>query len=131
MPAELRARKSPAGAGLSGEAACAAGSGGGFERLDACVQAALVAGGLVAVDQAARAEPVEQRLGGLEGLLRACGVVGVECVEHLLHGGPELRALAAVALVAPDRLLGALLGRLDVGHGGILETWDGGGRATA
>src|SRR5690554_3952851 len=130
MPAESRAAKSPAGAGLS-DVALRARSGGGFERLDPGAQAALVAGGLVAVDQAARAEAVQQRLGGLEGLPGAGGVVGLERVEHLLHGGAHLRALAGVALVAPDGLLGALLGRLDVGHGGILETWGGGSRLAA
>src|SRR5690606_35793163 len=90
-----------------------AGSGGGLllQRLDPRAQAALVAGGLVAVDQAARTEAVEQRLGGGKGLLRAGGVIGVERLDHLLHRGAELRALAAVALVAHDGLLGALLGR--------------------
>src|SRR3546814_4149460 len=49
---------------------------GGLERLDARGQAALVAGGLVLVDQAAGAGPVEQGLGRLEGFLGADGVVG-------------------------------------------------------
>src|SRR5690606_13909686 len=39
---------------------------GGLQRLDARGQAALVAGGLVAVDQATRAEAVEDRLGDVE-----------------------------------------------------------------
>src|SRR5690606_31798140 len=119
--------KSPAGAGLSREAGRAA-SGGGLQRLDPRAQAALVASGLVAVDQAARAEAVEQLLGSDEGSLRAGGVGGVERLDHLLERRAERRALAAVALVAHDGLLGALLGRLDVGHDGILESGDGGAR---
>src|SRR3546814_19552163 len=39
---------------------------GGLQRLDARGQAALVASGLVAVDQAPRAEAVEDRLGEVE-----------------------------------------------------------------
>src|SRR5690606_31838930 len=97
-------------------------SGGAGDRLDAGGEAALVAGGLVAVDQATGAEPVEQRLRGVERLLRAGGVIGVERLQHLLDGGAHLRALAVVAQVAHDGLLGALLGGLDVGHGGILGT---------
>src|SRR5690554_4864750 len=111
--------KSPAGAGLSDHALQPA-SGGGGDRLDARGQAALVAGGLVPVDQAAGAEAVEQRLRGGEGLLRAGGVVGFKRLEHFLDGGAQLRTLAVVAQVAHDSLLGALLGRLDVGHNGIL-----------
>src|SRR5690606_18848455 len=67
-------------------------------------------------------ETVEQGLRGVEGLLRAGGVIGFERLEHLLDGGTHLRALAVVAQVAHDGLLGALLGGLDVGHGGILGT---------
>src|SRR3546814_8266332 len=48
------------------------------------------------------------------------GVVGVERLERLLDGGAQHRALAGVAGIAHDGLLGALLGRLDVGH---LESW--------
>src|SRR5690606_12288639 len=90
---------------------------GGLEGLDARGQAALVASGLVLVDQAARAEAIQQRLGDGEGGLGAGGVVGVQGLEDLLDGGAELRALGSVARVAHDRLLGALLGGLDVGHG--------------
>src|SRR6476661_777298 len=52
-----RAQKNPAGAGFLRSAE--RGSGGGLQRLDAGVQAALVTGGLVLVDQATRAETVE------------------------------------------------------------------------
>src|SRR5690606_25689962 len=95
---------------------------GGLERLDAGGQAALVAGGLVPVDQAARAEAVQQRLGHGECGFGAGGVVGVEGLEDLLDGGAQLRTLGRVARVAHDGLLGALLGGLDVGHDRILET---------
>src|SRR5690606_26438378 len=113
--------KSPAKAGLSFTAVRPA-SGGAGQRLDAGGQAALVAGGLVLVDQATRAEAVEQGLRGGEGLLGAGGVVGVKRLEHFPDGGAQLRTLAVVAQVAHDSLLGALLGRLDVGHNGILGT---------
>ena len=89
-----------------------------LQRLDAGVQAALVAGSLVLVDQATRAEAIEDRLRDCEGGLGAGGVVGVEGLEHLLDGGAQHRTLAGVAGVADDGLLGALLGGLDVGHGG-------------
>src|SRR3546814_2969797 len=77
---------------------------GGLERLDACGQAALVAGGLVLVDQAAGAETVEQRLGRLEGFLGADGGVGFERLEDFLDGGAQHRTLAVFAQVAHDGL---------------------------
>src|SRR3546814_5184987 len=89
---------------------------GGLERLDACGQAALVAGGLVLVDQAAGAETVEPRVGRLEGFLGADGLLGFERLEVFLAGGAQPRTLAVVALVAPDGLPGRLLRGLDVGH---------------
>jgi len=92
-----------------------------FQRFDAGVQAALVAGSLVLVDQATRTETIEQRLGRCERGFGGGGVVRVERLEHLLDGGAEHRALAGVAQIAHDGLLGALLGGLDVGHGGFLE----------
>src|SRR5690606_28005493 len=128
--AGFRATKNPAEAGffmacLAGaegparDARPAPGQGsGGLDGLDARGQAALVAGSLVLVDQAAGAEAIQQRLGDGEGGFGAGGVVGVQGLEDLLDGGAELRALGGVARVAHDRLLGALLGGLDVGHGG-------------
>ena len=106
--------KNPAGAGFFG-AADPQGSGGLLQRLDAGSQAALVTGSLVLVDQAARAEAVQDRLGYVEGGLGAGGVVGVERLEHFLDGGTKLRTLA---VIARDGLLGALLGGLDICHGG-------------
>src|SRR5690606_12626153 len=97
------------------------GSGCGLDGLDAGGQAALVAGGLVLVDQAARAEAVEDRLGDLEGALGAGGVVLAQGLEHLLHGGAQHRTLAGVTGIAHDSLLGALLGGLDVCHGVFLK----------
>src|SRR5690606_20467232 len=93
-------------------------SGSGLDGLDARGEAALVTRSLVLVDQAAGAETVQQRLGDGEGSLSACGVIGVQGLEDLLDGGTELRTLGSVARVAHDSLLGALLGGLDVGHGG-------------
>src|SRR5690606_23320188 len=111
----VRPRKNPAG----GRVFCRtyrAGSGSSLCSLDAGVQARLVAGGLVLVDQATRAEPVEDRLGDLERFLGRDDVVLAESLEDPLDGGAQHRALAGVAGVAHDSLLGALLGGLDVGH---------------
>src|SRR5678815_2572641 len=72
--------KNPAGAGFFNDArAC---DSGGLQRLDARGQAALVTGRLVLVDQAARAEAVEDRLGDGERGVGAGGVVGVDRLEH-------------------------------------------------
>src|SRR5690606_10322949 len=95
-------------------------SGSGLGSLDAGVQAGLVAGGLVLVDQATRAEAVEDRLGDLVGFLGGDHVVLVKRLQDLLDGGAEQRALAGVAGIAHDSLLCALLGGLDVGHG---DSW--------
>src|SRR3546814_13821186 len=73
------------------------------------------------VDQAAGAEPVEQRLGRLEGFLGADGVVGFERLEDFLDGGAQHRTLAVVAQVARDGLLGALIRGLYVGHNVLLD----------
>src|SRR5690606_13926145 len=94
---------------------------GGLERRDAGVRAALVTGSLVVVDQAARAEAVKNRLGNLEGGLGAGGVVLAKCLQHLLDGGAQHRALARVAGIADHGLLGALFGGLDVCHCVFLE----------
>src|SRR5690606_14473269 len=87
---ESRATKNPARAGSFATRRPAgpgdAGSG-CLERLDARGEAALVAGGLVLVDQAAGAETVEDRLRDVEGFLGAGGVVGFERLEHFLDGG--------------------------------------------
>src|SRR5690606_17386690 len=107
-----------AAAGVNRRAASGSGS---LQRLDAGVQAGLVTGCLVLVDQATRAETIEDRLGDLEGGFSAGGVVLAECLQHLLDGGAQHRALARVAGIAHDGLLGALLGGLDVSHGVFLE----------
>src|SRR4249919_2847094 len=122
-----RATKNPAEAGFFDIARD--GGSGGLQRLDARGEAALVTGGLVLVDQAARAEAVEDRLGDGERGVGAGGVVGVDGLEHLLDGGAQHRALGGVAGIADDGLLGALLGGLDVGHDGILGDVEMGGGA--
>ncbi len=73
---------------------------------------------LVLVDQTARAETVEDRLGNGESGFGAGGVVGVQGLDDLLDGGAQHRTLSRVARIAHDGLLGALLGGLDIGHGG-------------
>jgi hypothetical protein len=117
-----QATKNPAKAGFlhatEGQALGATAESGGLEGLDAGGQAALVASGLVLVDQTARAEAVEDRLGDGEGGFGAGGIVGVKGLDHLLDGGAQHRTLSRIARVAHNGLLGALLGGLDIGHGG-------------
>src|SRR5688572_19457968 len=111
-----QAIKNPAGAGFF--ASCNAPGSGSLQRLDAGGQAALVAGSLVLVDQATRAETIEDRLGDDESSLGTGGIVRFERLQHLLDGGAQHRTLTGVAGIAHDGLLGALLGGLDIGHGG-------------
>src|SRR3970040_894783 len=117
---DTQANKNPAEAGFLVSVAVSDRSG-GLQCLDASVQAALVTGSLVLVDQATRTETVEDRLGRGERGLGAGGVVLAEGLQHLLDGGAEHRTLAAVTGVAHDGLLGALLGGLDVCHGEFLR----------
>src|SRR4249919_3774338 len=101
--ASSRATKKPARAGFFDESLTQRSSrreSGGFERLDAGVDAALVAGGLVLVDQATGREAVEDRHRGLVGGFGGGGIVGVERLDDALHGGAQHRALAGVAGVA-------------------------------
>jgi len=120
--AHLQATKNPAKAGLfyaaEGRAPGVVAGSGGLEGLDAGGDAALVARSLVLVDQAAGAETVEDRLGDGESSFGAGGIVGVKGLDHLLDGGAQHRTLSRIARVAHDGLLGALLGGLDIGHGG-------------
>jgi len=90
---------------------------GGFERLDARAQAAFVAGGLVFVNQAARAHPIKDGLGGGERFLGGSDVTGFNRLDDFLDVRTQHRALRRVALVAHNGLLGALFGGLDIGHG--------------
>ena len=115
-PAGLKPIKNPADAGFF--AAAESAESGGLEGLDACGQAALMARSLVLVNQATGAETVENWLGDDESGFGAGGIVGVKSLDHLLDGGAQHRALSRVARVAHDGLLGALLGGLDIGHGG-------------
>src|SRR5690606_33404199 len=73
---------------------------------------------LVLVDQTTRAETIEDRLGNGESGFGAGSIVGFQSLDHLLDSGAQHRALSHVARVAHDGLLGALLGGLDIGHGG-------------
>ncbi|CEE62644.1 conserved hypothetical protein [Xanthomonas citri pv. citri] len=126
MRAECRRRhtKNPAKAGffcIAGSQAAGNAPTGrlrGLDGLDARGQAALVACSLVLVDQAAGAETVEDGLSNGESSFGACSIVGVKGLDHLLDGGAQHRALTGVALIAHNGLLGALLGGLDIGHGG-------------
>ena len=94
---------------------------GGLEGLDVAVQAGLVAGSLVLVDQATRGVAVEDRLRDGERGLGGGGILGIDGLDDLLDGGTQHRALGRVASIANSGLLGALLGGLDVGHGRLLR----------
>ncbi len=74
------------------------------------------------MDQATGRVAVQDRLGGRERGFGAGGVLGFQGLEDLLHGGAQHGTLAGIAGVADDGLLGALLGGLDVGHGGLLNS---------
>jgi hypothetical protein len=112
--------KNPAKAGFCTAHTAGSGGSGGLEGLDARGQAALMTGGFVLVDQAAGAEAIEDRLGHGESSFGACGVVGVEGLEHFLDGGAQHGALGGVTGIAHDGLLSAFFSGLDVGHDGIL-----------
>lgn len=112
--------KNPADAGFS--LAChAAGLSGGLQRFNACGEAALVASGFIAMNQAARGEAIEYRLRCGKRLLRTLGVVRIERLEYFLDGSAQLRTLRGIAGVAHDILLSALFGGLDIGHRKTLE----------
>src|SRR5687767_908964 len=90
-----QAIKNPAGAGFF--ASCSARGSGSLQRLDACGQTALVAGGLVLVDQATRAEAIEDRLRDDESSLGTGGIIRFERLQHLLDGGAQHRTLTGIA----------------------------------
>src|SRR5690606_15272746 len=89
---------------------------GGRHRLDGGRQSALVARGGVLVDQVLVGDAVDDRLGPAERLGGPGLVAGGDGLADRLDGGAKRRALARVALVAGDRLAGALARRCDVGH---------------
>ena len=124
LSAIAQATKNPAQAGFFAAAAQRAlrRAQAALQRLDAGGQAALVAGGLVLVDQATRAEAIEDRLGDDEGGLGAGGVVGVERLEHLLDGGAQHRTLAALRALRTTVCLARFLADLILATAGILET---------
>src|SRR5690348_18378130 len=113
MSAIARATKKPAKAGSFENVDDEQSS----QGLDLGAQAALVARGLVLVDQAVMGVAVHHRLGGLVGGLRRGLVLGFDRLQHLADRGAQHRALAGVAHAAHFGLPGALLGGLDVGHG--------------
>src|SRR3989304_1656336 len=80
IPVNRRQQKTPPGPGFcllpNPEGQGGNAGSGGLEGLDAVVQAALVASSLVLVDQATRAEAIQDRLGNGEGGFGAGGIVG-------------------------------------------------------
>src|SRR5207342_2617986 len=111
--------KKPACAGFFAEPETS--GSGDLEGLDAGVDAALVTGSLVLVDQAACGETIEDRHGSLVGGFGSSDVVGLNGLENALNGGTQHGAMAGIARVADQGLLGALLGGFDVGHDGFLN----------
>src|SRR6185437_14157441 len=111
---DVVAMKKPAGAGCFEETVCCDGSG---DRLDMRGEAALVARGLVLVDQATAGVTVKHRLRGLVGGFGASLVFGLDGFQHLADRRAQHRTLAGIAHVAHFGLAGALLGGLDVCHG--------------
>jgi len=78
---------------------------------------------LVLMNESTRTETIKNRLGNIKSGLRANGVVGIKRLKDLFDSSAQHRTLSDVAGIAHDRLLGALLGRLDIGHEmGILKT---------
>ena len=84
---------------------------GGLEGLDAVVQAALVASSLVLVDQATRAEAIQDRLGNGEGGFGAGASLASSALITFLTAVRH-RALSHVARVAHDGLLARFLADL-------------------
>src|SRR5262249_37624801 len=80
-------------------------------------QAALMARGLVLVDQAAAGITVHDRLGGLVGGFGGGLVLRSDRVHDFLDRRAQHRARARIARVALDRLTRTLFGGFDVGQG--------------
>jgi len=74
-------------------------------------------GGLVLMDQATRAHPVKDGLGGDKRCLGGGGITGLDGLDDFFDVGTQHGALGGIALIAHNGLLGALFGRLDIGHG--------------
>src|SRR6185437_1482533 len=85
--------------------------------VDLRVEAALVAGGLVLVDQAAGGVAIHHRLGDGERGDGAGLVLGLDGLDDLLQGGADHGTCADVAQAALFGLARALLRGLDVGQG--------------
>ena len=79
-----------------------------FEGLQASVQAALVARGLVLVDESLVGGAVDQRDGRLVGSFGSFYVAGIEGVDGALDVGAKARAQRNVMSPADDGLTGAL-----------------------
>src|SRR5258706_9222030 len=88
-------------------------SGGGGERLDLGREAALVASGLVLVEDALVGDRIDDALRRLEEVGRLVLVAGGDGLLHVLDDGAELRTQRRVGGVQPDVLAGALAARRD------------------
>src|SRR5690554_3076382 len=88
----------------------------GSHRLDRSRQAALVARGLVLVDDVLVRDAVDGAHRGAENRLR-CSLVAIgDGLTHGLDGGTQTRAKAGVVAAGLDGLAGALAGLCRVGH---------------
>ena len=72
--------------------------------------------GIISMDEALARGPIEQAYSGGVGLSGG----GARRLAHALEGGPQLRALGAIAQRAAARLTHRLLGGLDSRQNGLL-----------
>src|SRR5690606_3424328 len=86
------------------------------QRLDGRGQAALVASGLVLVNDVLVGHAINHARGFLEHFVSRRLVTGVDRLAYALDGGAQHRAQAGVVLVALDRLTSALAGLGGIGH---------------
>src|SRR5690606_4657209 len=86
-------------------------------RANVAVQAALVPGGLVLVDDALVGHAINDRHGGLVGGFGVGLVAGLDGLRDFLHLGAHHRAQARIVLAMAFRLPGALLRLLRVSQG--------------
>ena len=96
-----------------------AASGGLAQCVDALVQAALVAGSRVLVDQAAGRHAVQQGHGGAVAGTGSVGIAGADRSQHALDGRAQHRATAGVVGAVIVILTGAFDGLGAIGQGEI------------
>jgi hypothetical protein len=91
------------------------------QRLQRCSQTALVASGLVFVNDAFVGDTVDRRDGSLEYLCGSSLVTGFDCFASCLDGGTQRRALAGVVCVLLDCLTSTFARLCGICHENFLE----------